>query len=126
MAHILIVDDMVEMAQLLQDHFEEMGHTADVCFNGYQAIKIIHEKHYDLVVTDIVMPDRDGLELSKHIRQNLSGEQRNTPILAISGGAMAVSGRLALSAAKCYTDAVLSKPFSQEDLQEAVDTLLAA
>lgn len=126
MARILVVDDLVEMAELLCQCFEDMGHTVDVCFNGQEAIHMICENGYDLVVTDIVMPDRDGLELSKYIRQQLKGKKKQTPILAISGGAFSITGDLALSAARCYTNAVLSKPFTPQDLQKAVSNLLAA
>ncbi len=126
MAHILVIDDIPQMAELIQEHLHEMGHSSDICKNGYDAFFVLKDGQYDLVITDIVMPRQDGLEFSRQVREKLTGKTQAIPILAMSGGAHSITDDLALMAAKTYTNAVMKKPFTHEQLQTVVENLLSA
>jgi CheY-like chemotaxis protein len=116
MAKILIVDDeeldrMYERAIL-----ESAGHELFYAHDGTAALKICKETPVDVVVTDLAMPDFNGLRLIKELRK----EGVKVPIIAVSGWA---SDQLDL--AEAYgADLALVKPLDGEDLVKAVDTML--
>lgn len=124
MARILIADDFVEIAQMLENIFLSEGHNVDVCANGNEAINKVSKNNYDLIVTDIVMPGNDGLEVTKYIREELPGEKKNVPIIAISGGGTSIPASIALSAVRRHADVILEKPFTLETFKHAMQKLL--
>ncbi len=123
MARVLVADDVIDIAEMLQQAFIKNGHEVEICFNGRDAIKKLQTGEFDLIITDVVMPDIDGLELSKYIRHKLN---KNVPIIAISGGGYYISRDVAISAAQIHADMVLHKPFSLRDLESAAAALLSA
>lgn len=68
MAKLLVVDDEVSLCRLLKDTFGKGGHEADAVTSGQDAKEKIDSHTYDLVITDIRMPDVTGLELLEHAR----------------------------------------------------------
>jgi DNA-binding NtrC family response regulator len=68
MAKLLVVDDEVSLCRLLKDTFGKGGHEADAVTSGQGAKEKIDSHTYDLVITDIRMPDVTGLELLEHAR----------------------------------------------------------
>lgn len=125
-ARVLIVDDFDSMTDMLKAVLNDAGYEADVCQDGFQAMRKLAVHHYDLLITDILMPEFDGLELSRHIRENLPGDKATMPIMAISGGGETLDAHVALGAAQIHVDAVLRKPFDMDDFLREVDALLAA
>jgi len=89
--------------------------------NGFEALRALPRRRYDVIVTDINMPDINGLELIRFIRT--SDVHRTTPIVVIStdGSARDRDRALALGAQD-----YLVKPFGAEDLRRVVDRALAA
>jgi PAS domain S-box-containing protein len=76
-ASILVIDDEASVANLLGEALEAMGHKATVCFGGRQALGLIAERSFDLVITDIRMPDVDGREfLAQALRKHPELAQR--------------------------------------------------
>jgi len=116
MAKILIVDDE-EMDRVYERAIlESTGHELFYAHDGEAALKICVETAIDVVVTDLAMPDFNGLRLIKELRE----EGVRVPIIAVSGWA---SDQLDL--AEDYgADLALVKPLDGEDLVKAVDTML--
>jgi DNA-binding response OmpR family regulator len=120
MKRILIVEDMIELALLLREAARSCGYQADLACNGRDAMVRTQVRNYDLIITDIIMPEKDGLELCRYIRET----NTSVPIIAISGGAHAISTHVALAAAGQHADVVLEKPIDFEALIKTMRTLL--
>ncbi|MCP4675880.1 MAG: response regulator [Deltaproteobacteria bacterium] len=86
--------------------------------SGFEALRLLPRERFDLVVTDINMPDINGLELVRFIRG--SERHKDVPLLIISTQTSEQSRKRALDLG---ADAFLAKPFEPETLVEAVDTL---
>lgn len=121
MSHILIIDDDEQIRSLIREVMEGDGHEVSEAPDGAAGTRSFREITPDLVITDIIMPDKDGLETIAEIRE-LDPKVR---IVAISGGGRQVD-RDYLPAAKAFgADRVLYKPFRPRDVRTAVRELLA-
>ena len=69
MAHILVVDDERSITELLEISFRKEGHKVDVASNGESAMRRLASQIYDIVVSDIRMPDMDGVELLRYCKE---------------------------------------------------------
>lgn len=120
MAKILVVDDEALMRQVLRHTLESAGHVVAEAGDGVQALAVYRSFAPQLVVTDVIMPERDGIQTIGDLMRIEPG----LPIIAISGGAMD-SGDLFLTLARhlgaCHT---LAKPFGVDELIAAVDDCL--
>ena len=122
MADILIIDDDPDILVLCRSFLEKEGHAVRTETDGRTGVKAFRANPADLVLTDIFMPNEDGLEVIKQLR-SLHPE---VPIVAMSGGGRIVSvGAAALKAAKKTGAALtLKKPFTSHELVEAVTRVL--
>jgi len=121
MADILIIDDDEAVRSSMRKVLERRGHTVREAGDGSSGLDLFREKAPDLVVTDLYMPGKEGIETILELR----AVQPDLPILAISGGRVAVAGRLPLSDAEALgANASLAKPFSVGDFQDVVERLL--
>lgn len=120
MARILIIDDMAPIRESINIILSDQGHEIDEAEDGKKGLKKLHNGDYDLVITDILMPEKDGTEILMKIRS----EGLSTPVIAMSGGGNLISEDYALEMAKNYANAVLKKPFSRDKLRSIVDDLL--
>ena len=92
----------------------------DVAENGLLAMQLMDHRSFDLVITDLLMPEKEGLETIVDIRRNNSW----MPIVAISGGGR-IGPRDYLDTARCMgATATLAKPFGRQELLSTVNTLL--
>ena len=108
---ILIVDDAPEICSLLS-HWLRAHHTASV-HSGTDAMSAIALLHFDLVITDIHMPDISGFEVIRQLKKT----QPWVKVLAISGGSRYLSAAAGVDqAAELGADGVVLKPFSEERL----------
>ena len=82
MANILLVEDESLVSETLSSAMKSKGHTVVVAVNGVEGMKKFTEGRFDLVVTDIIMPDKEGIGLIMEMRR----EAPNVKIVAISGG----------------------------------------
>ena len=120
MAKILLIDDE-ENARVLTAQFLELaGHqvvTAENCIQGHERAL---ERAFHLVITDIIMPEKEGFETIKDLKR----ERPDLPILAISGGGVIQSDELLEMAVSMGASAGLSKPFTGKALLAAVQKAL--
>jgi CheY-like chemotaxis protein len=122
MVNILIVDDEELFRIMLKEMVEREGHQARTAANGNEALKAIKQQPPDLIITDILMPEKDGIELISELSQAGS----RIPIIAISGGRRSISLEFNLeSAALMGVRATLPKPFTREALRRAIADALA-
>lgn len=119
MATVLIVDDVDYIRKSIARVLEHNGFVCDVCSDGQKAIERVKEHRYDLIITDIMMPEADGYEFMDFLR-TLPGNRSNTPVLAISGGDKTINADIALEIIQKNANGVLSKPFAKTDLLNAV------
>ena len=117
MADILIIDDDRQMRRLLTRILTGAGHTARQAVNGRDGIALFAQQRADVVITDMVMPDMEGIETILSLRR----ENPTLPIIAISGGTDPVYLR---AAASLGATEVLRKPFSPQALLEALERVL--
>lgn len=121
MAKILIVDDEVLIGNALVEIVELEGHEAQHAKDGKEALQIIQKQLPDLVVTDLIMPETEGLELIRELRKLSSFVK----IIAISGGSRYFEPDNQLKAAELIgADVCFSKPIDLKAFKEAVNTLL--
>lgn len=122
MANILLIDDDPLILDLLQDVLTEAGHECVCAGNGVIGFKALEQSHFDLVVTDLIMPEAEGLETILKIRKTGS----RTPILAISGGIPGLPANFLPVAARMGADRILTKPFEISEFLRLVAELLAS
>lgn len=115
MARILLIEDDDSVRTMLRLTLDHFGHTVIEARNGKEGLALFQHANIDLLITDIVMPEKEGLEVLMELRK------RNPPvkIIAISGGDYLQMAKL-MGAAK-----VLAKPFSSDVLIAAIDDLLS-
>ncbi len=120
MSHrILVVDDEPAVRDVLRTMLEKHGYTVTEAGDGAQAARALTDASFDLVVTDIVMPEREGLETIRFIRRDFP----HIRIIAIS----APSNKDYLRAAERFgAERTFTKPFSLSELATSVRDLLAA
>ena len=122
MADILIIDDDEALRSTMRKILQRQGHAVREAADGASGLALLRESRPDLVVTDLFMPEKEGIETILELR----AEDPDLPILAVSGGGVAMAPGLSLSDAEALgANASLAKPFSVEAFQEAVDRLLA-
>lgn len=118
---ILVIDDEEQYRDYLTRLLENKGYEVCSADNGITGEEKIKQHTPDLIITDIVMPDKEGVEFI----QNLREFDKSTPIIAISGGnRVNAYSYLALSK-KLGANAILAKPFSSSDLLSTINKLLA-
>jgi CheY-like chemotaxis protein len=117
---ILVIEDDPGVRRVLQHTLEYAGHTVKAVDNGRDALRAVNEKEPDLVVTDIVMPDSDGLEVIRL----LTSDHPAVRIIAISGGGMIHRTTYLELAHLLGADLTLQKPVLPSDLIFAVTELL--
>lgn len=117
MASVLIVDDDPQILDLLASFLVRFGYRVRLAPDGRQAVECMQEEPADLCVTDLVMPEREGVETIQQIRRDFPA----TKIIAMSGAA---GGSYLRVAELLGADAVLSKPFDLQRLLETIRLLL--
>jgi two-component system chemotaxis response regulator CheY len=120
--HILIVEDSPTMRSLVVSALEELGGPIRIteAASGFEALRALPRDHYDLIVTDINMPDINGLELVSFVKGNAA--YRGIPLLIISTEG---SERDRLRGLELGADAYLVKPFELDALRRTARELLA-
>jgi len=120
-ARILVVEDQPAVAQLLGEMLETGGHDVAFARTGYGAAPDVVERTYDLLITDIVMPDVSGWQLIKLVRD----KKPSIPVIAISGGSATLRTETALRMSGDFgADATLAKPIDMDLLLETVEQVL--
>lgn len=120
MSKILLIEDMKGVRESLEMILSMAGHEIALAENGKQGLEKMKSGSYDLVITDILMPEVDGTEVILEAKKSNAA----LPILAISAGGNGISADQALTLASQKADAILEKPFSKEDLLQKVSELI--
>src|SRR4051812_9488233 len=112
-----MVDDDPQIQATLPLVLADGGHQVTLAANGKQALRELRTRPIDLVVTDILMPEMDGLELIRAVKKDHPGVK----LLAISGGSARLPGTDALQVARLLgARRVLPKPFSADEVIAAI------
>jgi DNA-binding response OmpR family regulator len=120
-ASILVIDDDAPMRRLVAMALEKQGHSVAEAPDGAEALRIMSERPIGLVITDLLMPETDGIETIMELRRLYPA----TKIIAISGGGEYQTGAGFLRAAESLgADRTLTKPFEFKQLLPAVEALL--
>lgn len=122
MATILAIDDDKDILNVIETALRERGHTVHCLEDGRNAFEIHQQHKIDLIVTDILMPEFDGIEVIRQFRRECPGLK----ILAISGGGFTDPQQFLTMAKRLGADATLHKPFDWNKLAATVDDLLKA
>ena len=120
MARILVVDDNASMREAVCEMLEQIGYVTVGAENGRNVAQIHRNDPVDLIITDLFMPDTDGLEIIFQFRR----EFPEVKIIAISGGGTRGLVELLTVAKKMGAQHALLKPFAWEELLAAVKELL--
>lgn len=120
MSHILIVDDNAAMLMIEREVLRRAGHTIVTAGDGNQALEAVEKEKFDLVITDIIMPGKEGIETIMELRQRHPGLK----IIAMSGGGRVGPGNYLDLAKRLGASATLAKPFTEAELFAAVNTVL--
>jgi CheY-like chemotaxis protein len=119
---ILVADDEPEIRELIMRWLEREGHHVTSAKNGLEAAAISQAKVFDLIVTDVIMPERDGVQLITEIKKSRPGAR----VLAMSGGGRVLDGTDCLRMAQGLgAHAAVMKPFNREVFLAAVAQALA-
>ena len=122
MGKILIIDDEPYILLMLKKMLEKAGHVVSLASNGREGMDLFEKASADLVITDIIMPDKEGLELILEMKK----KRPALKIIAMSGGGR-ISPESYLECAKHFgAEKVFQKPFRQKDLVSAVKELISA
>jgi DNA-binding response OmpR family regulator len=121
MALVLVIDDEPQMRRMIRRILSAAEHDAIEAANGREGLAMFQKYRPDIVVTDILMPEKEGIETILEIRRVNAA----TGIIAISGGGASENLMFLDIAQKFGADAVLAKPFRAQELIDAVAGLLA-
>ena len=117
---ILLTEDGVVNQKVANELLTKRGHFVTIANNGQEALKVLQDKEFDLILMDVQMPIMDGFAATAAIRENEKGSQRHLPIIAMTAHAMAGDRERCLNAGM---DAYVSKPFRPSELFRAVEQI---
>ncbi len=120
MARILVIDDDDQVREMLRQMMEHAGHEAVVAPDGEIGMRMYREKPTDIIVTDIIMPEKDGWEAIVELRK----EFPDARIIAISGGARLGPYSYLAIAKRFGAQRVFAKPIEKAELLRAIRELL--
>jgi CheY-like chemotaxis protein len=115
---ILLVEDNLLNQKVALLMLKKLGYRADVASNGLEALNAIEERHYDVILMDIQMPEMDGIEATKRIRKRWTS--RDIKIIAVTAHALEYTREECIAAGM---DNYITKPVTTEDLKAALDRI---
>lgn len=118
MANVLVIEDDAAVRFSLLTALESMGHTVETAANGVEGTDKCDAQDYDLVITDLIMPEKDGVETILELKI----KNPDMKIVAISGGGKNVD--IMETTYQIGADCALTKPFSINDLNKCVTKVL--
>ena len=121
MARILIIDDNAQLREMLNLLLTQAGHTVQEAAGGELGMKYFREKPADLVIVDILMPEKGGLETIVELKRDFP----SVKLFGISGGFQKKTDETRTLADLLGVERTFSKPFSSEELLKAVNEVLA-
>ncbi len=120
MARILVIEDETILCTLMKDALEKAGYEVMTALDGRKGMRLFSEQPCDLVITDILMPEKEGLEIILELTKQFP----TVKIIAISGGGSSLGDYLLDVAQEFGAQRVLWKPFQIKQLVAAVKEVL--
>jgi DNA-binding NtrC family response regulator len=120
MARILVIDDDQEIRSLLRDILEPEGFEVADAPNGRVGIKLFKQHSYDLVITDMLMPEQEGIETIAELQE----KSPSIRIVAMSGGGSRGNLNVLVDAKRFGAAVTISKPFGPTEILDAVHAAL--
>jgi len=121
MYKIIVVDDETPIRSLLREILERAGYQVLEAADGNKALKILQDNPVDLVITDIIMPEKEGIGTIIDLRQAFP----DVKIIAMSGGGHIAAENYLTLAQKLGAHRTLNKPFHKTEMLAAVEELLS-
>lgn len=118
---VLVIDDFKELRRAIRTALEYAGYQVSEANNGREAANLLIGTKFDLVITDILMPQRDGFEFILDARK----VQPDVPIIVMTGGGPKQANYYLQLASDLGAKSVLHKPFSNDELMGAINKALA-
>lgn len=118
---ILIVDDDIALGTAIEKKFSDMGYEVTSCKNGEEAISMLENEHFDVVLTDLHMPEKDGFDVLSKVRET---QKDHVPAYVITnlGGDVVCDRAMGLGAKKCF----IKSHVTLRDVVNVVDAELCA
>jgi CheY-like chemotaxis protein len=120
-ARILVIDDDPQLRRLLRRYFERYDHVVSEAADGDEGLTRFHAAGADVIITDLIMPGKEGMETILELRQ----DNPEVKVIAISGGGRVPPEGYLKLAKGIGASRVFSKPFELADLHRAVEELTA-
>ncbi len=116
MYHLLVVDDEAKIRTLIRKYAEFDGHSVTEAATGMEAVRLCHDRDFDLIIMDVMMPELNGFSASREIRRH-----SDTPIIILSARGEEYDR---ISGFEFGADDYVVKPFSPKELMLRVDAIL--
>ena len=113
---ILVIDDNSQLREVLRDGLKKMGYMVTTAADGAEAFHAIARGKFDIVITDLLMPQKDGIEVIGELKRI----QPAARIIAMSGGGRGSRDHYLQTARGLGAHAILGKPFSMSELNAAL------
>lgn len=118
---ILLAEDIVENAILAKLRLEQQGHTVRHAWNGREAVELYNTATYDLILMDVSMPEMDGIEATRKIRELEEESNTHITIIALTASVMSEDREICI---KAGMDAVVGKPINLEELFSTMEKVV--
>jgi len=118
--HIVCIEDEMEMIDLIRIILGRRGFEVTGANGGREGLRMVREKHPDLVLLDLMMPDMDGWEVYQQMKADET--TRNIPVIVVTAKAQNIDKVLGLHIAR--VDDYIAKPFSPQELLASVEKIL--
>jgi len=120
MKRILVIDDDVQMRQMLRQMLEREGYEVVDAPDGKEGIRLYRDEPADLIITDIIMPEKEGIGTIFELRRDFP----DVKIIAISGGSRLLAKDDYFDLCRAVGIPTFSKPFERTEILEAIQELL--
>jgi YesN/AraC family two-component response regulator len=120
MANILIIDDDQQILNMLSQILKRAGYEVVEALDGKQGLKLYRENPTDLIITDIIMPEKEGLETIMELQRDFP----DVKIIAISGGGHNLAENYLYMARVLGVQRTFAKPIARDELLKSVSELL--
>jgi len=123
MATLLLIDDDEDVRTATAMMLRNAGHEVETLPDGRKAVERCQARSFDVIITDVVMPEQEGIETIRRLRDAVP----DVAIIAISGGGGYGSGAQYLQTAKMLgADATFEKPVASDELRAAIDEIASS
>ena len=119
MKKILVIDDNASIVKAIKKILEQEGHDIVTAEDGANGISAMTRNNFDLIISDMIMPDKDGQDVGKYMRE----KDLDIPLLIITGGGTLLTKEMAADIAQSITPHILLKPFDSDSLLDKLNSI---